>query len=390
MRIDPPQFASVRVANGAGDGMVTARAAGLYYVNNDDAGIVRIATKSGFRLQSTSGKAIADRRLHERVRRLVIPPAWTDVWICANPRGHIQAIGRDARGRKQYIYHPKWRDLRDRTKFDRLTAFGRALPRIRARVDRDLARRNLPKERVLATIIALLDATQVRVGNEEYARSNGSFGLTTFRDHHVTLTASTLVFRFRAKSGKVQSVRLSDRRLARIVKACQDLPGQQLFQYLERDSARAVTSDDVNAYLRQISGEDFTAKDFRTWAGTVLASVALCELGDGDSRTGTRRNLSAAIKRVAARLGNTAAVCRKCYIHPAVIAAYEATALVAYMKSLRWPAAKDGMSPEETALLTFLKGDRRRRRTVSGMARRSLPRRTASAQRRIELVAESR
>lgn len=355
----------MQVANGASEGMITARAAGLCYVNNGDAGIVRVATRRGYRLESTSGKPIADRRVHERVRRLVIPPAWTDVWICADPRGHIQAIGRDARGRKQYIYHPKWRDVRDRTKFDRLVAFGRALPRIRARVDHDLTRRSLTKERVLAAIVSLLDATYVRIGNEEYARSNGSFGLTTFRDHHVTLTADTIVFRFRAKSGKQHRVSLSDRRLARIVKACQDLPGQQLFQYLDGDLARAVTSEDVNGYLRQISSDDFTAKDFRTWAGTVLANAALCNIGEGDSRTARRRNLAAAIKCVAARLGNTAAICRKCYIHPAVIDAYDAGALLKQMESLRTTTAKRGVSPEEAALLTFLAGNRRQRRSVS-------------------------
>jgi DNA topoisomerase-1 len=382
---------SVQVANGASEGMVTARAAGLRYVNNGDVGFVRIATRLGFRLESTSGKAIASRRLHERVRRLVIPPAWTDVWICADTRGHIQAIGRDARGRKQYIYHPKWRDVRDRTKFDRLVAFGRALPRIRARVDRDLGRRRLTKERVLAAIVSLLDATHVRIGNEEYARSNGSFGLTTFRNHHVTLTAQTIVFRFRAKSGKQHRVSLSDRRLARIVKACQDLPGQQLFQYLDGDLPRAVTSEDVNDYLRRISGEEFTAKDFRTWAGTVLAGAALCDIGEGDGGTATRRNLMAAIRRVAARLGNTAAVCRKCYIHPAVIDAYEAGALLKQMESLRASTARRGVSAEEAALLTFLTGNRRRRRSVSTKAhgpRRHRPP-SSSAHRQEESVSVS-
>jgi DNA topoisomerase-1 len=370
---------TARSANGANESAAAARAAGLYYVNAGEAGIDRIAAAHGFRLQGSSGKPITDRRVDERVRRLVIPPAWTDVWICASPRGHIQAVGRDGRGRKQYIYHQEWRRVRDRTKFERMVEFGRALPRIRARIDHDLARRSLGKERVLAAIVSLLDVTHIRIGNAEYARSNGSFGLTTLRDRHVTVTPATLTFRFRAKSGKEHSVNLGDRRLARVVKACQDLPGQRLFQYLDGDTPRAITSEDVNAYLRQISGDDVTAKDFRTWAGTVLAGMALRDLGTEDGRTAIRRNLATAIKSVAARLGNTAAVCRKCYIHPAVIEAYECGTLAAQIGSRPAPRRRGRLSPEETALLAFLTRLRRRRPSAAAKRRRPSSRRTAPA-----------
>jgi DNA topoisomerase-1 len=292
------------------------------------------------------------------VRRLVIPPAWTDVWICASPRGHIQAMGRDARGRRQYIYHPDWREVRDRTKFDRIVAFARALPRIRARVERDVAKRTLSKERVVATVLRLLDITHVRVGNEEYARSNGSFGLTTLRDRHAQLTTSSLQFEFRGKSGKLQRIRLGDRRLARIVKACQDLPGQRLFQHLDGGVPKPVTSNDVNAYLREISGDDFTAKDFRTWAGTVLAAMALCE--NGSESDSPRRSVPAAVKIVAAKLGNTPAVCRKCYIHPAIIESHVAGTLVPYMTRRR--GVRLGFSDGEAAVFALLS---RRRKGLS-------------------------
>jgi DNA topoisomerase-1 len=334
----------------------TARTAGLYYVNDGDAGLRRLSKGRRFRLQHSTGKPVADDRVIERVKRLTIPPAWTDVWICASPRGHIQAVGRDARGRKQYLYHPEWRRIRDRSKFDRLLAFGRALSRIRARVDRDLARRSLGKPRVLAAIIRLLDIAHVRVGNEEYARANGSFGVTTFRDRHVRVTPTTLAFEFRAKSGKRQRIALSDRRLARIVKACQDLPGQQLFRYLDDDGTpRSITSSDVNAYLREIAGDDVSAKDFRTWAGTVLAGAALSEFGPCAGKATARRNLAAAVKRVAGRLGNTPAICRKCYIHPAVMAAYE-DGIVPLRPTPRAGATGRSrrLSSEEAALLRFL------------------------------------
>lgn len=329
-----------------------ARAAGLYYVNDGERGLRRHGSGKRLRLLTSGGREVRDARVRERVRRLVIPPAWTEVWVCASPRGHIQAMGRDARGRRQYIYHPAWRELRDRTKFDRVLAFARALPRIRARVKRDLAKRTLSKERVLAAIVHLLDTTHMRVGNEEYARSNGSFGLTTLRDRHARLTASTVLFEFRAKSGKLQRVHLSDRRLARIVKACQDLPGQHLFQYLEDDTPKPITSNDVNAYLREISGDDFTAKDFRTWAGTVLAAMALREGGaEGGSAA---RNAAAAVKFVASKLGNTPAVCRKCYIHPAIIECHISGTRVPRLN------ARATFRQGEAAVVAFLSSNRKR------------------------------
>lgn len=332
-----------------------AKAAGLFYVNDGEPGLTRVGSAKRVSLRTARGRPVRDPRVRERVRRLVIPPAWTEVWICASPRGHIQAMGRDARGRRQYIYHPTWREVRDRTKFDRVVAFARALPRIRARIARDLAKRTLSKERVLATVLRLLDITHIRVGNEEYARSNGSFGLTTLRDRHARLTATSLQFEFRAKSGKLQSIRLGDRRLARIVKACQDLPGQRLFQYLDDDVPKPVTSNDVNAYLREVSGDDFSAKDFRTWAGTVLAAMALCQTNVENGSAA--RSVPAAVKAVAAKLGNTPAICRKCYIHPAVIERHVAGTLTPRLMPKRGEQLAFGDA--ERAVLALLSNSRK-------------------------------
>jgi DNA topoisomerase-1 len=277
------------------------------------------------------------------------------VWICADSRGHIQAVGRDARGRKQYIYHLAWREARDRDKFDKLVDFAHALPNIRARIARDLARRTLAKERVLATVVQLLDLTHIRIGNDEYARSNNSFGLTTLRDRHLRVKAGTLEFQFQGKSGKLHKLQLGDKRLARLVKAYQDVPGQRLFQYLEDGTPKPVTSNDVNAYLREISGGDFTAKDFRTWAGTVLAAMALHTL-ETDSSNSTKRNIVAAVKEVATRLGNTPAVCRKCYIHPAIVDGYVAGKLGPMLTRRRSRRRGRGrFSGEEAAVLAYLK-----------------------------------
>jgi DNA topoisomerase-1 len=332
------------------------RLAGLRYVNDDEPGLVRVRSGAGFRLRRSFGGAVHDKRIRDRVRRLVIPPAWTAVWICADSRGHIQAVGRDARGRKQYIYHPAWREARDRNKFDKLLGFALALPSIRARVARDLTRRTLTKERVLATVVQLLDVTHIRVGNDEYARSNNSFGLTTLRDRHVRVKAGTLEFQFQGKSGKLHKLQLGDRRLARLVKACQDVPGQRLFQYLEDGTSKPVTSNDVNAYLREISGGDFTAKDFRTWAGTVLAAMALHNL-ESDSSNSTKRNIVAAVREVAARLGNTPTVCRKCYIHPAIVDGYIAGELGPMLTPrLSRHRRRVRFSGEEAAVLAYLKG----------------------------------
>jgi len=300
-----------------------ARSAGLRFVSDDGPGIRRHRAGRGFKYAGVSGRALTDARTLARIRSLAVPPAWTDVWICPDPRGHIQATGRDAKGRKQYRYHRRWRETRDETKYDRLLDFGRSLPRIRERVQRDLARRGLPREKVLATVLRLLEKTLIRVGNEEYARANRSFGLTTLNNRHVTVRGRRIHFRFRGKSGKAHEFGIEDAELSRIVKRCQELPGQDLFQYEDRRRRRhAVGSGDVNAYLAEASGGDFTAKDFRTWAGTVLAAQALAQLARFKSQTEAKRNVLRAIECVASRLGNTKAVCRKAYIHPAIFAAY--------------------------------------------------------------------
>ena len=279
-------------------------------------GIVRRRAGSGFQYYSPSGARVSDAVQLKRVRALAVPPAWNDVWICVRADGHLQATGRDARGRKQYRYHGRWREVRDETKYGRMLAFAKALPRIRRRVRHDLALPGLPRNKVLATVVRLLETTRMRVGNEEYARENESFGLTTLRTRQVRVNGSTLKFRFRGKSGIWHDFSLNDRRLAAIVRRMRDLPGYELFQYVdEAGETRAVDSADVNEYLREISGEEFTSKDFRTWAGTVLAAQALHEFGEN--------RLSQAIEHVARQLGNTKAVCRKCYIHPAVIDAYQ-------------------------------------------------------------------
>jgi len=260
-----------------------------------------------------------------RIRSLVIPPAWTNVWVCPDPRGHLQATGRDARGRKQYRYHPKWREVRDEDKYGRLWEFGHALPAIRRRIGRDLARPGLPRDKVLAAVVKLLETTFIRVGNEEYARQNHSFGLTTMRDSHVRVVGAKVKFMFRGKSGVQHQLELTDRRLARIVKQCRDLPGQELFQYVDEKGAVVdVGSADVNAYLKDVTGMEFTSKDFRTWAGTVLAAKLLCacEPCSSTSSAAAKKSVAAAIDQVARQLGNTRAVCRKCYVHPAVIESY--------------------------------------------------------------------
>jgi DNA topoisomerase-1 len=304
-------------------------AAGLTYVSDLDPGIRRRKAGHGFNYQDAEGHPVHDEATLDRIRKLAIPPAWTDVWISPSARGHIQATGRDVKGRKQYRYHDGWRRVRDGGKYDRLIAFGRALPKLRARVEHDLARRGLPREKVLAAVIRLMEITLIRVGNEEYAKTNKSFGLTTLRDRHATIGATGAVFEFRGKSGKTHKTGFRDRRLARIVKACQDLPGQRLFQYVDDQGHRhAVESADVNAYLREAVGEDFSAKDFRTWAGTVAAARALVTLPEcAASEAAAKHNVNTCVKAVAGLLGNTPAVCRAAYIHPAVFEAYLAGSL---------------------------------------------------------------
>jgi len=300
-----------------------ARAAGLRYATDARPGISRRRSGRGFSYRDAEGALIRDRVTLERIRRLAVPPAWTEVWICPSPNGHLQATGRDARGRKQYRYHELWRTHRDEAKFERLIEFARALPRIRARVEKDLARPGLTREKVLAAVVRLLETTLIRVGNEEYARLNRSFGLTTLRTRHATVMGSTIRFRFRAKSGRQAEVGLRDRRLAALVRRCQDLPGQELFQYVGSDGQpHDIGSDDVNAYLRDISGADVSAKDFRTWAGTVLAYRALREAERAATSPAARRAVVDAVRVTADRLGNTPAVARRSYVHPAVLEAY--------------------------------------------------------------------
>jgi DNA topoisomerase-1 len=312
----------------------------------------------GFRYYRADGRPLRSPTDLKRIRKLAVPPAWKRVWICADPRGHLQATGRDARGRKQYRYHPEWRAHRDGDKFNRLEAFAAVLPVIRARTAADLTKSGLPREKVLATIVQLLERSLIRVGNDEYAKSNKSFGLTTLRDQHVEVKGSTLRFEFRGKSGKRHRVGINDRRLARIVKQCRDLPGQELFQYIDEDGHRQdVNSADVNAYLREITGMDFTAKDFRTWFGTVLAATALREFRYTASTAASKRNVVHAIEAVAGVLGNTPAVCRKSYIHPAVLDSYmdrsmEANLSRALPPSLKHVASK--LRPDEAAALRIL------------------------------------
>ena len=300
-----------------------AREAGLRYVSDRAPGIRRRRAGRYFSYIGPDGTAIRDPEVLQRIKSLAIPPAWTDVWICPTPRGHIQAVGRDAKGRKQYRYHPRWREVRDEAKYGRMIEFGHALPTIRDRTDADLRRPGLPREKVLAAVVQLLEKTLIRVGNEEYARENRSYGLTTMRTPHVDVERSKILFQFRGKGGKRHTVDVNDRRLARVIRSCQDLPGQELFQYVDEDGElRTIDSGDVNEYLREISGKDFTAKDFRTWAGTKLAAMALREVEEFESDTQAKRNVVAAIESVAQQLGNTPAICRKCYVHPAVIEAY--------------------------------------------------------------------
>ena len=299
--------------------------AGLVYVSGEEPGIRRVRRGRGFAYLDPEGKPVRDRSTLDRIRALVIPPAWEHVWITTRQRGHLQATGRDSRGRKQHLYHPRWRLHRDADKFDRMVEFAKALPAIRRRVAYDLRREGLPREKVVATIVRLLETTYARIGNEEYARQNRSFGLTTLRNRHVDVTGSTVRFLFPGKSGVEVSVDVTDKRVARVIRRCEDLPGQHLFQYIDPEGERRqVTSDDVNDYLREVSGQAFTAKDFRTWAGTVLAASALREVAGFESETEAKRKVAAAIDQVARKLGHTRAVCRRAYVHPAVVAAYMA------------------------------------------------------------------
>jgi DNA topoisomerase I len=347
------------------DGRKAARAARLIYVSDDAKGITRRRAGSGFVYLDQRGNRIASPQTLARIRALAIPPAWTRVWICPNPMGHLQATGRDARGRKQYLYHDEWRSLRDRLKFDHVLDLAEVLPLIRERVDRDLRRRGLSRDTVVALVVRLLEATLIRVGNDEYVRENGSFGLTTVRARHVTVSGDSIRFRFRGKSGAQHDVTVTDARAARLVRRCLAIPGGgPVFRYLDdAGEPRAVDSQAVNDYLRRVSGEDFTAKDFRTWHGTVLAAWALKAVGAPESKTGARKQVAAAVEQVAGRLRNTPAVCRACYIHPGLLAAFEDGSL----STMRLGPARgngSGLTAEEASVLRFL----RRRKTAARAA----------------------
>jgi DNA topoisomerase-1 len=335
----------------------SAKEAGLRYVTDTLPGIRRIRAGKGFRYQNADGSPVRDAETLGRIKSLVIPPAWKDVWICPNPKGHLQATGRDARGRKQSRYHPKWREVRDETKYERMLIFGASLPAIRKQVDHDLAAPGLPRRKVLATVVRLMETTHIRVGNEEYARENHSYGLTTMRNRHVNVDGSTVTFNFQGKSGIKHTVDLTDRRLAKIIRRCQDLPGYELFQYEDSEGHHSIDSADVNEYLREVCGQDFTAKDFRTWAGSVLACAALREFEAFQSETQAKKNIVQAIDAVAKRLGNTRSVCRKCYIHPTVLDCYLAGTMA---KVLEKPDKTESngsstiLREEESALMHLL------------------------------------
>ena len=332
--------------------------AGLVYVTDGVAGISRRRSGTGWSYFAPGGAAIRDARVRKRLNALAIPPAWTQVWICPDPDGHIQATARDARGRKQYRYHPSYREARDQSKFRRMLEFSEALPRLRERIEHDLRSAQLGRQQLLATVVRLLDKTLIRVGNDEYARENRSFGLTTLRRRHVSVHGSTLRFSFRGKSGIEHSIAVTDLRLARIVQRCRDLPGQEMFQYVDAFERRqAVTSDDVNAYLREISGRDVTAKDFRTWGGTMHAALQLRTMGPASSRSEADRNIIRAIDAVAERLGNTRSVCRKYYVHPALLQAYHLGLTVAPARRARLgrrDRPEAALRRDDVAVLQFL------------------------------------
>jgi DNA topoisomerase-1 len=322
-------------------------------------GITRHNARNGFDFRFPDDSLVRDIATLKRIRALAIPPAWTDVWICREPSGHLQATGRDQRGRKQYRYHARWREVRDEAKYGKLLIFARVLPLIRARVTQDLKRPGLPRERVLAAVVRVMELTLFRVGNNEYARKNKSFGLTTLRDRHVRIDGDRVRLSFRGKSGNRYESDINDRRLARIVKGCRDLPGYELFQYLDVDGNRhAVGSEEVNAYLREITGEDITAKDFRTWAGTQLAAEALRALRNIDSESRRKKAILRAVEKVARHLGNTPAVCRRCYIHPAILDGYVDGTLLKALAARAETCLKENiehMSAEEAAVTAFLR-----------------------------------
>jgi DNA topoisomerase-1 len=370
---------AVKIASASDPGKA-AQLAGLRYVNDAMAGFRRVKSGKGFKYRSDSRRIVTDEAVLARIKRLAIPPAWTDVWICPHENGHIQATGRDAKKRKQHRYHPRWRQVRDENKYFRMMQFAKALPKIRKQVERDLVRSGLPREKVLATLVKILETGLIRVGNEEYERQNHSYGLTTLKDRHAKISGSAIRFQFKGKSGKEHAVDLTDARLSKIVKRCQELPGQELFQYRDEEgNVHDITSTDVNDYLRELSGGEFTAKDFRTWAGTVLAAIALQEYEKFDSQAQAKKNVVKAIETVAKQLGNTPTICRKCYIHPAIIDAYFNGSVIAAMKvRARKQFARAGrLRPEEAAVLALLQErlaveERERKTTLTQKLQRSI------------------
>ena len=347
-----------------------AESAGLRYVSDTRPGIRRRRSGKGFSYARADGSRVTEADILRRIKSLAIPLAWTDVWICPSADGHIQATGRDAKGRKQYRYHARFREVRESTKYEHVVEFAEALPAIRAKFREHMALRGLPREKVLATVVHLLETTLIRVGNDDYAKENNSYGLTTLKTRHVAVDGNEVRFRFTGKSGKQWSLSVRDRRIAKIVRACQELPGQELLQYLDDEGKpRDVTSSDVNAYLKEVTGKDITAKDFRTWAGTVLAAMALNEVKSFDSAAQAKRNLRAAIENVAGRLGNTPTICRKCYVHPEVLTSYLDGKLVLEIKAAVESELRedlDRLKPEEAAVLAMLRG--RLARELSGDA----------------------
>jgi DNA topoisomerase-1 len=351
-----------------------AENAGLVYVSDEEPGIHRKKAGKGFTYIRPGGGKVEDEATLKRIRKLAIPPAYTDVWICTKANGHIQATGRDAKGRKQYRYHPTFREVRESTKYEHMMEFARALPVVRAKVAEHMALKGLPREKVLATVVHLLETTLIRVGNDDYAKENKSYGLTTLKNRHVEVDGAELRFQFKGKSGKTWSLKVKDRRIARIVRACQDLPGQELFQYFDEDGElKDVTSADVNAYLREITGRDVTAKDFRTWHGTVMAAMALQEFQIFDTQAACKKNIKAAIERVASKLGNTPTICRKCYVHPEVLTSYVEGQLLLEIKEEVEEELREELphlKPEEAAVLTLLEA--RLKRTLEDKLRDSV------------------
>jgi DNA topoisomerase-1 len=364
------------------DPAASARVVGLRHVSDEKPGIRREGGGKGFRYRDAAGKILRDRETLGRIKSLVIPPAWSEVWICPIANGHLQATGRDDRGRKQFRYHPRWREIRDETKYARMILFARGLPKIRRRIRKDMALAGLPRNKVLGTVVRLLEVSLIRIGNDEYARDNESFGLTTMRNRHVDVNGSALRFHFRGKAGKWHDVDIHDRHIAKIVERCQELPGQELFQFVDDAGGRRdVRSEDVNEYLREISGQDFTAKDFRTWAGTVLAAMALREFEKFDTKAQARKNVVAAIESVARKLGNTPAVCKKCYIHPHVLDSYLDGSLADTLKPSVGKAISRplrGLPAGEAAVLGLLQ----QRLTLEKKLARALKKETAARSRR--------